>query len=282
MPTADIVIDATLVRSLLQEQHPDLAELPLKLVANGWDNAIYRLGGELCIRLPRREVAVQLIVNEQRWLPSLAPRLGVPIPVPVRAGVPGQGYPWPWSITSWVAGDLATGQSSPVLAMELAGFFKRLHVPAPADAPHNHVRGVPLSQRDQAVRERLDAFEHSEVLRRRWNEALDAPLWTAPPVWVHGDAHPANLLVHNGHLAAVLDFGDLCAGDPATDVAVAWLALDAADRAIFHEHYQPDPATWIRARGWAVNLGTAIAVHSDDAPHMAAIAAHTLAQVLVP
>ncbi|GAA4446288.1 aminoglycoside phosphotransferase family protein [Phytohabitans houttuyneae] len=284
-PAAEVDIDATLVHRLVRAQHPDL-DGPLRLVANGWDNVIYRLGADLCVRLPRRAVAVDLIRHEQRWLPALAARTGTVVPAPVRAGVPGEGYPWPWSICPWFEGrpavDVPPPERAPAAA-ELAEFLARLHGPAPAGAPANPWRGVPLAARDPAVRERLAGRPDLLAL---WERLVSAPVWAGPPYWLHGDLHPGNLVLAPSapaRLAAVIDFGDLTAGDPATDLAVAWLAFDAAGRAAFRARYDAltgmDPDTWVRARGWALNLGTAIGAQSADNPRMAAVSVHALAEV---
>lgn len=289
-PAAEIAIDADLAARLIRAQHPDL-DGPLSLVGSGWDNTLFRLGDELCVRLPRRRVAADLVVNEQRWLPSIAARVRVPIPVPLRTGEPTGYYPWPWTICRWFDGEPASGVAVPdrgAMAPDLAAFLTDLHVPAPDDAPRNPVRGVPLARRTDAITERLASglIPRSGALLALWDRLLAVPDWTGPPLWLHGDPHPANLLLHAGggqpRLAAVLDFGDLTGGDPASDIAAAWLVFDESARAVFREHLTGlDPATWLRARGWALNIGTAIAVSSDDSPQMAAIGAHALEQVLL-
>ncbi|GIF69604.1 hypothetical protein Ais01nite_76390 [Asanoa ishikariensis] len=284
-PVADLDVDADLVARLLRAQHPDLADRPLRLVANGWDNVIFRLGDDLCVRLPRREVAVTLLVNEQRWLPTLAPTLGVSVPAPVRVGTPGEGYPWPWSICEWFPGEIAS--LVPVVerravAGELAAFMNRLHVPAPAEAPVNPVRGVPLAVRDEQIQDRLASgkLAREDELRALWDELRAAPVWDGPKVWLHGDPHPANLVLRDSSLAAVLDFGDLTAGDPATDLAAAWLVFDAPGRAVFQAGIEADTATWRRARAWALAIGTAIAVFADIHPGLADAGEHAITQVL--
>ena len=254
-PAAEIAIDADLAARLVRAQHPDL-DGPLTLVASGWDNTLYRLGDELCVRLPRRRVAADLVVNEHRWLPSIAARVRVPIPVPLRTGEPTGYYPWPWTICRWLDGEPASGLAAPdrgAIAPGLAAFLTDLHVPAPEDAPRNPVRGVPLARRTDAVRERLASalIPRSGALLALWDRLLAVPDWTGPRLWLHGDPHPANLLLQAGggqpRLAAVLDFGDLTGGDPASDIAAAWLVFDEPARAVFREHLTGlDPATWQR------------------------------------
>ncbi|SDK67963.1 Predicted kinase, aminoglycoside phosphotransferase (APT) family [Nonomuraea maritima] len=282
-PAAEVDIDARLVDRLIRAQHPDLAA-PLTLVASGWDNVIYRLGTDLSVRLPRREVAVDLIRNEQRWLPVLARHVEVALPTPVRVGEPGEGYPWPWTIAPWFDGRTVadvppSGRSG--IAVPLARFMTGLHRPAPADAPRNPVRGVPLSARDQVVRRRLEMSSRPAGLLSLWESLVALPPWQGPALWLHGDPHPANFLSDGTGLAAVLDFGDLTGGDPATDLAAAWLVFDEHAREVFRSHVDADEVTWERARGWAVVMGTALAVHSDDNPRMAAIGDHALDQVLL-
>jgi len=289
-PLAEVDITVELVRRLLRAQHPDLADLPLRVVANGWDNVTLRLGDELAVRVPRRELAAQLVLNEQRWLPVLAPRLGVKAPVPVRIGHPADELPWGWSIVPWLAGTLVA--SVPVvrrrrLAQPLAQALARLHAPAPDDAPSNPVRGVPLDTRDDAVRTRIASGPVPEPGRvgRLWDELLRTPTWTGPALWIHGDPHPLNLLAAaDGGLGAILDFGDVTAGDPATDLAAAWMTFDAAGRAEFRSAMTAlsgtDVDTWQRARGWALSFATVFLAHGDDEPLMRGIGEHTLREVL--
>ncbi len=284
-PAADILVDDALVRAILKEQHPDLADLPLRLVANGWDNAIYRLGDAYVVRVPRRAVAANLIANENRWLPFLSSRIQVAIPVPVRVGEPSPAFAWPWSITRWIDGVLAAEtpfEQHGSLAPDLARFVRELHAEAPATAPANPVRGVPLSARAKVMVERLASglVPRAGEVERAWQRALTTPPWAGPPLWLHGDLHPANILTRDGELAAVIDFGDLTAGDPATDLATAWLTFDASGRAAFIDQLDYDDDTWSRARGWALVMGSALVTASSDAPTMRRIGEHALAQVL--
>ncbi|MFC5150457.1 aminoglycoside phosphotransferase family protein [Streptomyces amakusaensis] len=257
-------ITAELIRDLLRDQHPDLADHPVKLGARGWDNQLWRLGDELAVRLPwATEAADALLRKEHTWVPVLAPRLPLPIPVPQRLGEPSERFPRPWIVTTWVPGEPADRE--PVTrgteaAEALAAFLTALHRPAPAEAPAGRDRGGPLAwYADWCGRQLASAVERGliqdpEGVRAVWEDALAAPDREGPAVWLHGDLHPANVLTGDGTLRGVIDFGDLCAGDPACDLAAAWSLLPdgAADR--FFEVYEPaaDDATARRARGWAV------------------------------
>jgi aminoglycoside phosphotransferase (APT) family kinase protein len=283
-PVADIRVDANLVRALLREQCPELAELPLLEVANGWDNAIFRLGDALAVRVPRRRVAAGLIEHEQRWLPALAPSLPLPVPVPVACGRASDRFPFPWSVCRWFE-DRSSFDAPPSdlvrAAEELGAFVKALHVPAPADAPINPFRGIDLGERASrfedslpkaAARRSLDA----SAAMATWQSALAAPRWDGPPLWLHGDLHPANVLTHDGRLAAIIDFGDICAGDPATDLAIAWMLFDARSRERFRAAVACDDATWLRAMGWATALAVAYVAHSPEGSPMIPIGVRTL------
>jgi aminoglycoside phosphotransferase (APT) family kinase protein len=235
-PAAEIDVTPDLVRALLTEQHPDLATLPLRRVARGWDNDIYRLGGELSVRLPRRLAGAVLILHEQRWLSEIAAGLPLPVPVPVRVGAPGSGYPWTWSVCPWLPGteiEHCEPDDWRAAARQLGEFLAAVHRPAPPEAPANPYRGVPLADRAAifaAGLDLLDAGIDPALLMDEWHRASEADPWQHPPVWLHGDVHPLNVLVDGGRISAVIDFGDMTAGDPASDLAVAWMLLSAEVR----------------------------------------------------
>ncbi|MGW0829387.1 aminoglycoside phosphotransferase family protein [Streptomyces prunicolor] len=257
-------IDEALIRDLLREQYPDLADRPLKLGALGWDNQVWRLGDDLAVRLPwATESADELLLKEHTWLPALAPHLPLPVPVPQHLGEPSERFPRPWLITTWVPGepaDRAPATHAEESAVALAAFLTALHRPAPEGAPEGRDRGGPLADhaegfaRGLASATELGLIPDPDAVRAVWEDAVAAPEWTGPPLWLHGDLHPANVVTTNGTFSGVIDFGDLCVGDPAYDLAAGWILLPdgATDR--FHEAYRPtpDPATLRRARGCAV------------------------------
>ena len=281
-PASDLLVDPSLVRALIQDQHPDLAHLvPLK-VAEGWDNALFRLGDELAVRLPRRVASATLIEHEQRWLPQLSARLPVPVPVPVRVGVPGPMFGWSWSVVRWLPGQslLHAASLDPVTTgATLKRFLRALHQPAPVDAPRNPWRGVPLEARTAALHQhlqQLDSVVDRAAVLSLWDRALSATAWPGPPLWLHGDLHPGNLLVSDGHLSGVIDFGDLTSGDPATDLAVLWM-LPRSMRWRLEAGAGDEPeALRMRARGWALALGLAYLAHSRDDAAMAALGQRTI------
>jgi aminoglycoside phosphotransferase (APT) family kinase protein len=292
MPAAEVEVSAELVRRLLAAQQPDLAHLPMQVLANGWDNLLCRLGEDWIVRLPRRAQAAALVAHEQRWLPVLAPRLPLPVPAPVRVGEPGAGYPWRWSIVPFLPGQPAAAEppaDGAAAAVALAEFLAALHTPADPDAPVNRHRGVPLKVRDElftATVTRLDGSIHSAAVTRAWASAIAAPSWAGPPVWLHGDLHPANILVDHGRISAVIDFGDVTAGDPAADLAVAWMLLPADAHSQFRAVYArasragASEGLWARAEGWALALALVFLAHSADNPMMAGIGERTLTAVL--
>ncbi|MGW4490739.1 aminoglycoside phosphotransferase family protein [Streptomyces sp. NPDC004376] len=256
-------ITEDLIRELLREQYPDLADRPLKLGALGWDNQVWRLGDDLAVRMPwATDSADALLRKEHAWLPGLAPRLPLPIPVPQRLGEPTERFPRPWLVTTWVPGepaDRAPATRPTEAAAVLAAFLTALHRPAPDDAPSGRDRGGVLAETaDHLTRALGSAADLGLVLdpdavRAVWEDAAAAPAWTGPRLWLHGDLHPANVLTTDGTFCGVIDFGDLFAGDPAFDLAAAWILLPDSAVDLFHAAYStPDPATLRRARGRAV------------------------------
>jgi len=269
-PPAEVAIDAHLVQALLLEQHPDLSTLPLSRIGEGWDNAVFRLGADLAVRLPRRAASAPMIEHEQRWLAELAPRLPLPIPTPIRIGRPGSGFPWSWSVVRWFPGTNAateTLRNPQAVALALGHFLRALHQPAPPDAPRSAFRSIPLDARTSRLHEHLDQL--GDVISRErvlalWDRLVITPRWAGPPMWIHGDLHPANLLLVDDQLASVIDFGDITCGDPATDLSVMWMLLPPEHRetlfvAAGHDRSNPsDEQMWRRARGWALSIGVAV------------------------
>lgn len=289
-PPADVAVTTELVRSLLAAQHPDLADLPLAPVSHGWDNEMYRLGEDLAVRLPRRQLAATLIEHEQRWLPALGPSLPIPVPVPLRIGRPAGDYPWSWSIVPWFTGrpmiDFPSERRR-ASAPALAAFVEAMHQPAPADAPPNPYRGVRLADRDAAVRDRIASgiVPDSRRALAVWERGLATTPWEGPALWIHGDLHPGNLIAGpDDALRAVIDLGDLTVGDPATDLGAAWTVFDAEGRETFRSAVTAacgtSPATWERARANALAFATALLASSADNPQYERVGLRTLEAVL--
>nr|WP_208870775.1 aminoglycoside phosphotransferase family protein [Streptomyces aquilus] len=266
-----MLIDTSLVRRLLTAQFPQWAHLPLAPVPqSGMDNATFRLGDELSVRLPRYAHWSGQVAREHRWLPRLAPRLPLAVSEPLEIGEPGEGYPYPWSVYRWLVGETATTEAlaDPVRAgLDLAGFVNALKdidaTGGPGPEQSNAFRGVPLGDpRDSLaaearVRPKLEALAGTgmvdiDAVTEVWEAALAAPAWHKPPVWIHGDLATGNLLMRDGRLSAVIDFGTLAVADPAVDLQPAWMFLPPQGREAFREAVDADEATWARARGWAL------------------------------
>lgn len=285
MPAAEVDVTGDLVQRLIASQHPDLAGLPVTFLANGWDNVLYRVGDRLVARLPRRALGAEIIVNEQRWLSSFT--LPLPVPRPERVGTPSAAYPWPWSLVPYLPGEPASSApdtDGEAAAVALGGFLRALHVPAPADAPVNRVRGHWVGEREDSFRANLAAASgqvDEAVVLRVWAEAVAAPRYAGPPLWLHGDLHPANILVRDGKVSGVIDWGDITSGDPATDLSVAWSLLPLSCHETFWASYGgADSALRARARGWALRLALVFLAFSADNPAMLAIGHRTLPRVL--
>lgn len=284
----ELDIDEALVRRMVAEHFPQWAGLPVEPVDSaGTSHAMYRLGAELVVRVPRIPGAVEEIAKEDRWLRLLAPRLPVPVPVPLAVGGPVDGCPWPWSVLRWLAGAHPVVGRVPqpeALARDLADFVTAIRRIDPADGPASY-RSESLASRDAATRKAIAAVADlvdAAAVTAAWQHALDAPGHAGPPVWIHGDLQPGNLLVSpDGRLGAVIDFGCAGLGEPAVDLLPAWYVLPAAVRAAFRAAAAPDDAAWDRARGWALSIALMeVAYYRDSNPRMVGIARQVIAEVL--
>jgi len=288
----EVHTDVSLVRRLIAAQFPRWAGLPVTpLDSSGTDNALFRLGSELVVRLPRIKSATNQVHKEHQWLPRLAPYLPLAVPAPLTMGEPGEGYPWSWSVYRWLEGentaveDLADPQQA---ALDLAQFIRALQridtTGAPPPGLDNTSRGVPLAERDEATRAAIAALEgmvDGRAAARAWEEALQTPEWPGPPLWIHGDLLPGNLLARQGRLSAVIDFGCLTVGDPATDVMAAWACLTAETRETFRAALGVDDDTWARGRGWALSFGLiALPYYRESNRALAAAARRAIGEVL--
>ncbi|GGR63179.1 aminoglycoside phosphotransferase family protein [Streptomyces roseolus] len=291
-PSDGVDVDAALVRRLLAAQFPQWTHLPVERVDSaGVDNALYRLGDDKTVRLPRSPWSAEHIRKEQRWLPVFAPQLPLAIPTPLGKGTPGEGYPWHWSVYQWLDGRDAI--DTPLAdeheaARALADFVGALHGIRTADGNrsglHSGLRGVPLPVRDPVVREsiaNLRGIVDVDAVTLAWENAIAVPAWRGAPVWTHGDLHPGNLLVQDGRIGAVIDWGLMSVGDPALDVMVAWTYLSASARVTFREHLVVDDDTWARGRGWALCVGViAYAYYMRTNPVLAGFSKRAVDEVL--
>lgn len=297
MHANEIETSIPLVKNLLRAQFPQWADLAIARVDSaGTDNALYRLGDDKVLRLPRIDWAVAQIEKDRAWLAYLAPQLPLAIPHQLAQGQPGAGYPWPWSVYRWLRGETALTApqaDSPATAVALAEFIIALQKVDATDGPPPGYRGQPLARRDaptrQAIRE-MQALEPdfpTEAIVSAWETALAAPNWQADPVWFHGDLLPGNLLFEPsqpgqpGQLKAVIDFGALGLGDPACDLLPAWSHFSPENRAVFQDALGLDAATWARGRGWALSIGLIILPYYHQSnPVLAGVARRMLAAVL--
>jgi aminoglycoside phosphotransferase (APT) family kinase protein len=287
MHAGEVDTDVSLVRRLLTAQFPQWASLPIEAVPSaGTDHALYRLGDDMAVRLPRIGWATGQAEKERLWLSRLAEQLPLAIPVPLAKGKPGENYPWDWSVYRWLKGESATIEriADPCqAATDLAHFVAALQRIDPAGGPAAG-RGVQLAMRDASTREAIAALHGMidvHAVTAVWEWALRAPVWHGPPVWVHGDLLPGNLLVEQGRLSAVIDFGGLGLGDPACDLMVAWGLFSGESRAAFREALSVDDATWARGRGHALSWALIfIPYYLDTNPVGVAAALHTIDEVL--
>ncbi|MEU2507958.1 aminoglycoside phosphotransferase family protein [Streptomyces sp. NPDC007863] len=257
-------IDEALVRRLIAARFPHWAGLDVRAVASaGTDNALFRLGDDLVVRLPKAPWATGQVEKEHRWLPRLAPSLPLPVPVPVGIGAPGEGFGRPWGVYRWLDG--ADAWTAPVrdlahAAEELGRFGVALRTADATGGPRSFRGGAVTAWEDGALPSAVKALAAAGLLDERtalaaWDRVLSLPAWDGPPVWLHGDLLPGNLLTRDGRLTAVIDFGGLGTGDPAADLLPAWTLLTPATRPLFREASRLDPATWDRGRGWALCWG---------------------------
>jgi len=289
MHADEVHTDAGLVRRLVNGQFPQWADLPIQRVPSaGTDNALYRLGDDLLARLPRRPNAASQAAKDAEWLPRLAPHLPVPVPVPMATGRLAEEYPWTWSVCPWFDGaNPAVGRVS--IADELAAFVAALHAIDPSGGPpagsHNFFRGAPLELRDPPTRAAIEALKgmfDTDALAAAWDAALAVPPWTGPPMWVHGDLAPGNLLLLGERISAVIDFGCLGVGDPAVDLIVAWNLLDPEAREVYRAALDIDDASWARGRGWALSIALIqLPYYKDTNPMLAANSNHVIREVMV-
>lgn len=292
MHADEIDVGPSLARRLLNAQFPQWAELPLARVASdGTDNAIYRLGDDMALRMPRYPSAAAQAAKEARWLPRLAPHLPLDVPVPLALGEPSDGYPWQWSVVRWLPGERASeaalddAQEAAVLLAGFVAALRRLDTTGgPAPGEHNFGRGAPLAARDEWVRAalaQLDDVVDVAAAGAAWERALAAPPWERAGVWLHGDLHGGNMIVRGGRLSGVIDFGGLGVGDPACDVMPAWTFLPRKARSPFRAELGVDDDTWERARGWVLSMGLiALPYYRETNPPLAQNARRWIDDVL--
>ncbi|MFJ8979685.1 aminoglycoside phosphotransferase family protein [Streptomyces sp. NPDC102282] len=276
--------DTALVRRLLTAQFPVWAELPLEPVgSHGTVNAVYRLGADLAVRMPRVEGGSEDVATEHRWLPRLAPHLPAAVSLPVVEGVPGEGYPWSWSVCRWIDGDNpVAGSGGAEFAADVAEFVLALRRVDTIDGPAAY-RGEPLAVRDTATRGALDALHgvvDTGASAAVWSDALRVPGPRAT-VWVHGDLQPGNVLVADGRLGGVIDFGCMGLADPAVDLIAAWYLLPSEARRVFRSRVGADAAEWARGRGWALSIALMeLSSYRTANPVMASTARHVIGEIL--
>ncbi len=286
----ELEIGVGLVRRLLVRQQPQWSDLPLQPVpSSGTESALFRLGGEMVVRMPRIHWAVDAIDKEHRWLPILAPHLPLIVPMPLAKGEPGEGYPWPWSIYEWLHGEDALGGGIKDLsqaATDIGRFVAALQAIDTTDAPQAVPggRGAPLHTVDEQTRKAITAARglvDTGAVTAAWDAMLRVPGWGGPAVWFHGDIAGGNLLVRNGRVFAAIDFSGIGIGDPACDLAVAWELLDPDSRQVLRAALAVDDPTWERARGWALCTAMwALPYYLHSNPVMVTQARHKIDAVL--
>jgi aminoglycoside phosphotransferase (APT) family kinase protein len=292
MHNDELDTSVSLVARLLATQFPQWADLPIEPVPSaGTDNALYRLGDDMVVRLPRIHWATGQVDKEHQWLPRLAPFLPLAIPIPLAKGEPGEGYPWHWSVYRWLEGEKATierladpRQAATDLAQFVAALQRIDATGGPPPGSHNASRGEPLAMRDARTREAIAALHgllDADAVTAAWEAAVQAPAWPGPPVWIHGDLSAGNLLVERGRLCGVIDFGCLAAGYPACDLMIAWTLFSDEGRDAFRAALHADEATWARGRGWALSWALIfIPYYLETNPEGVGAARRTIAEFL--
>ncbi len=284
VPAADVEITEDLVVRLIDEQCPEFRG-PVRHESSGFDNVLFRVGADYMARLPRHVTGDTLMRHELRWLPELAGTMSLPVSAPLVAGRPSRDYPYAWSLVrrfEGTAADLADIIDHDAVATKLAFFLRSLHHPSPSDAPKSPVRGVPLTDRHEAFAHRIAAVEprDAQLLTRVFEAALAAATYEGPPLWMHGDLHPGNVIIAGGDLVGVVDFGDLNGGDPAGDLVAAWMLFDETSRALFFSLYQPPADMVRRAAGWAALFAVFfIEISLETRPTYGRVARHTMTQL---
>jgi aminoglycoside phosphotransferase (APT) family kinase protein len=256
-------IDVAVVHRLVADQFPQWKDLPIRpIIPGGWDNRTFRLGEQMLIRMPSAVCYAGQVEKEQHWLPKLAPLLPLRISEPLEMGLPGDGYPWNWSIYRWIEGETVAAVADRIdlndLAIRLAQFLQALHnidpTGGPLPGPHNFYRGGTLTTYDAETRQAIEVLKNRIDVRvaiEIWESALET-IWIQAPVWIHGDISAGNLIAWQGQINAVIDFGQLGIGDPACDLSIAWTLFSGETQALFRKMLPLDKDTWARGQAWTL------------------------------
>lgn len=287
----ELVIDIALANALISTQYPQWAKLEIRpILSSGTDNEIFRLGENMCLRIPKSTSTINNLDKEYAWLPYLTP-LPLRIPAPIAKGKPGNGYPCNWCIFDWIDGETATPNqlhNQHDVAVDIAEFIKALQIVdtrnAPLSGSHNNYRGVPLINRDLLTRKAIGNLRNiydPSILTVIWETALNTTAWDQKPVWLHGDIHSGNLLFNNHRLCAVIDFGLSGVGDPACDLMVGWTQFSPDVRETFQKSINADTATLARGKGWALSWAViALAHYLDTNPFLTTMSKGTIKRIL--